>query len=156
MINISVHLTSTIQVVLNVKNLHLTITKFSPFLLTAAPSPAEKCKFSELGMEYERIPDDNITSDKDDGQNLAPKGRLGHPHGWCTLSNEPMGFLQISLSTIFFICAVATQGHFNGDNGFVKTFRLQLSTSENQWDFYRKKDDAEVSNARVCQEVQLN
>ena len=99
-------------------------------------------------MEYERIPDDNITSNKDDGQNLAHYGRVGHPRGWCTLGTD--GYLQISLTAIFFICAVATQGHFNSSNGFVETFRLQLSTSENQWDFYRNKDDAAVSTERVC------
>lgn len=125
-------------------------------LLTAAQSPSEKCSGNALGVEYERIPDDNMTSNKDDGQNPAPKGRLGHPSGWCTLSNEPVGYLQISLSTIFFICAVSTQGHFDSENyGFVETYRLQLSTSENLWDFYRNRDEAEVSNERICLHLQF-
>lgn len=140
------------QVVSPVKKILHINTKLSSHLssLAVVQSPGEQCTNNALGMEYERIHDDNITSNKDDGQNLAPYGRLGHPSGWCTLRIQP-GYLQISLSTIFFICAFAIQGHFNSDNGFVKKFRLELSTSENNWDFYRNKDDSEVSNGRVSQ-----
>ena len=120
--------------------------------LAVVQSPGEQCTTNALGMEYRRIHDDNITSNKVDGQNLAPYGRLGHSIGWCTQPAQPMeGYLQISLSTIFFMCAFATQGHFNSDKGFVKKFRLELSTSENHWDFYRNKDDGEVSNGMVWQ-----
>ena len=122
--------------------------------LVVVQSPDEQCTRNALGMEYERIPDDNITSNKVDGQNLAPYGRLGHSSGWCTQPTQPVeGYLQISLSTIFFICAFAIQGHFNSSIGFVETLRLELSTSEDHWDFYRNKDDAEVSNGMVCQHL---
>ena len=127
-------------------------TKLSSYMspLTAVQSPGEKCTTNALGMEYGRIPDENITSNKVDGQNLARYGRQGHSSGWCTSPDEPVeGYLQITLSTVFFICAFTTQGHFNSTIGFVETFRLELSTSENEWDFYRNKDDAKVSNGTI-------
>jgi len=119
---------------------------------TAVQSPGEECTTNALGMEYGRIPDENITSNIDDGHNLARHGRQGHSSGWCavTLPDQSVeGYLQITLSTIFFICAFTTQGHFNSSIGFVETYQLELSTSENEWDFYRNKDDAEVSNGRI-------
>lgn len=112
-------------------------------LLTAVKAPSEICRENALGMEYKLIPDENITSNKAQyGDNPAAYGRLGHPTGWCTDPSD-MGYLQITLNTIFFICTVATQGHFNG-SFIVETYKLQLSTSENQWDYYRDENDAEV------------
>ena len=121
------------------------VTKFSLdiFLLTAVQEPSENCSENALGMEYERIPDENITSSNTYSETPASHGRLGHPGGWCTVPPD-MGYLQITLNTIFYICAVATQGRFEGN--FVTTYQLQLSTSDNQWDFYRDDNTAEVSN----------
>ena len=95
-------------------------------------------------MEYKRIPDDNITAPNETEQYPASQGRLGYPGAWCG-HVDYLGYLQVALSTIFFICAVSTQGNFERQRGFVKTYKLELSTSENKWNYYKAEDGAEVS-----------
>lgn len=96
-------------------------------------------------MEDESIPDENITSSNNVSGYPASEGRLGHSGGWCADPSDK-GYLQITLNTIFYICAVATQGHSVTATAYVMTYKLQLSTSENQWDYYRDKNTAQVSN----------
>ena len=99
---------------------------------------SDKCSESALGMEYTFIPDSNITATSEPQSNyLAKNARLGHDGAWCSSPSPMNEFMEITLSTFYIICAVATQGNFNEGKGFVIEYRLQFYNSENQWEFYK-------------------
>ena len=100
-------------------------------------------------MENKRIPDSNISASSELSSSTSPAhhARLGHPSGWCSDPNiSDKHYLQVDLGKAYLICAIATQGHFNGSLGFVQEYQLQYSEDRIAWTFYRTPSGSEVCN----------
>ena len=103
------------------------------------------CRKMQLGMEYTQIPDSDISASSELPSSPAHHARLGYPGGWC--GDEGFFgtlYLQVDLTQAYLICAIATQGHFKDNKGFVKKYRLQYSEDRTAWTFYRPPSGSEV------------
>lgn len=113
-------------------------------------------------MEYTQIPDSDISASSELPSSPAHHARLGHPGGWCgDQDNSDPLYLQVDLTKAYIICAIATQGHFKVNMGFVEKYRLQYSEDRIAWTFYRPPSGSEVCyleyhNIRKYNEGQLN
>ena len=102
-------------------------------------------KKMRLGMEYTQIPDSDISASSELPTSPAHHARLGHPGGWCgDQDNSDPLYLQVDLTKAYIICAIATQGHFKVNMGFVEKYRLQYSEDRIAWTFYRPPSGSEV------------
>ena len=105
----------------------------------------KNCKNMHLGMEYTQIPDSDISASSELPSSPAHHARLGYPGGWCgDQDNSDPLYLQVDLTKAYIICAIATQGHFKVNMGFVEKYRLQYSEDRIAWTFYRPPSGSEV------------
>ena len=58
-------------------------------------------------------------------------GRLQGSNAWIPANNDNNAFLQINLGSLYFVCAVATQGNPNA-NDWTKTYKIKTSL-DNVW-----------------------
>ena len=74
------------------------------------------------------------------------KGRLNGDGAWSPGKfNDPDDYLQIDLGDVFFICAVATQGHGSRRNEWTTSYKLQLLRTE--WTIYKENSTEKVWEA---------
>lgn len=72
------------------------------------------------------------------------KARLAGEEAWCPQTKSSQEYLEISLSSLHSICAIATQG-FHEIGAFTTTYLLQLSTNGTRWEWYiQNNGDTEV------------
>lgn len=107
------------------------------------------CIDFDLGMESGAILDSQLTASSElNPSTLAKNGRLNAVwSSWCASTNDSNPYLQIDLQTLHIICAVSTQGNFQGDQ-WVESYTLQASTDGTIWTYYKNGGQVEV-NGRV-------
>jgi len=72
-------------------------------------------------------------------------GRLydGRGDGWCAATATAEDWLQVDFGKTVVVCAVATQGDWNG-NEWVTDFKLSYSSEGSFWNWYTDRNGAEV------------
>lgn len=95
------------------------------------------CSDSPIGMETGTVPDRNITASSYLDSNPPSAARLGSHVGWCPLNLSKV-FLQVDLGSAYYICAVATQGHFEQGFGSLARYAILLSFNGKNWTEYEQ------------------
>ena len=86
-------------------------------------------------MERGYIANSQIKSPKSQHGYRAPSGRLGHDSSWC-FKNPGRPFLEVNLDRLHTICAIATQGEYDGTD-YVAKYHLQFSQGGDNWESYQ-------------------
>ena len=95
------------------------------------------CLDSPIGLETGTVPDRNITASSYLDSNPPSAARLGSHVGWCPLNLSKV-FLQVDLGSAYYICAVATQGHFEQGFGRLARYAILLSLNGKNWTEYEQ------------------
>ena len=95
------------------------------------------CWEKAIGLETGVIPDKNITASSYIESSPPSAARLGSHVGWCPLTSTN-AFLQVDLGVAYYVCAVATQGHSEGNFSYVTHYAIQLSLNGTHWTEYEK------------------
>ena len=95
------------------------------------------CSDSPIGLETGTVPDRNITASSYLDSNPPSAARLGSHVGWCPLNLSKV-FLQVDLGSAYYICAVATQGHFEQGFGGLARYTILLSLNGKNWTEYEQ------------------
>ena len=95
------------------------------------------CSDSPIGLETGTVPDRNITASSYLDSNPPSAARLGSHVGWCPLNLSKV-FLQVDLGSAYYICAVATQGHFEQGFGRLARYAILLSLNGKNWTEYEQ------------------
>ena len=95
------------------------------------------CSDSPIGLETGTVPDRNITASSYLDSNPPLAARLGSHVGWCPLNLSKV-FLQVDLGSAYYICAVATQGHFEQGFGRLARYAILLSLNGKNWTEYEQ------------------
>ena len=83
-------------------------------------------------MERGYIENSQIEASQSQRGYRAYSGRLGHESSWCL---ENPGFLVVNLDLLHTICAIATQGEYDGTH-YVASYHLQFSQDGENWEGY--------------------
>ena len=95
------------------------------------------CSDSPIGLETGTVPDRDITASSYLDSNPPSAARLGSHVGWCPLNLSEV-FLQVDLGSAYYICAVATQGHFEQGFGRLARYAILLSLNGKNWTEYEQ------------------
>ena len=95
------------------------------------------CLEKATGLETGVIPDNNITASSYIESSPPSSARLGSHVGWCPL-NSINAFLQVDLGVAYYVCAVATQGHSDGNFSYVTHYAIKLSLNGTHWTEYEQ------------------
>ena len=108
------------------------------------------CIDFDLGMESGAILDSQLTASSElNASTPAKNGRLNAVwSSWCASTNDSNPYLQIDLQTLHIICAVSTQGNFQGDQ-WVESYTLQASTDGTIWTDYKGGGQVEVNGSFI-------
>lgn len=90
-------------------------------------------------MENKAIPDSAIQSGSGHTSfDTSPSdARLGSAGGWCGILNAEV-YLKVDLRFPHVICAIGTQGHSNGNEEYVETFKIELALKDFKWEYYKE------------------
>ena len=100
----------------------------------------EACQAQAIGVE-DRLPDKSFSASSSRLGDEPHKGRLNGDGAWSPNSYNDAEFLQIDLGDMFFICAVATQGHPRRDE-WTTSYKLHLLRTE--WIIYKDNSTEKV------------
>ena len=93
------------------------------------------CNNTALGFENGLFPEYNITASSSFLDKYPHKARLAGKEAWCPQTNLSQEYLDVALGSLHSICALATQG-LHEIGAFTTTYRLQLSTDRETWEWY--------------------
>lgn len=124
---------------------HIYVLYFLPFryvLLAMVCGP--------VGVEDpKRIPDKRITASTHFSRYYHPfygrlNGKRGSHHVWCSKNKHRTDYLQVDLSSVQVICAVATQGATDSSMR-VTSYKLKLSFDGSTYNFYMEDNAVKVN-----------
>ena len=98
-------------------------------------------------MENGAIPDGQLKASTEwDGNLNVPQGRLRSPRSWSTRYNDANQWYQVDVGSKYTkVTGTATQGR--GDHPqWVKKYKLQHSTDEVNFNYYREQGAVKVSH----------
>ena len=99
------------------------------------------CETQAIGVAN-RLPNTSFSASSRRLGDEPHKGRLNGDGAWSPdKDNDPDDYLQIDLGDVFFICAVATQGH-QGRDEWTTSYKLQLLRKE--WTIYKENNTEKV------------
>ena len=98
------------------------------------------CQTEDIGVA--RLPDKSFSASSSRLGDEPHKGRLNGDDAWSpSKNNDPDDYLQIDLGDVFFICAVAIQGHPRVGE-WTTSYKLHLLRTE--WIIYRENNTEKV------------
>ncbi|XP_068725970.1 receptor-type tyrosine-protein phosphatase S-like isoform X4 [Montipora capricornis] len=91
------------------------------------------------------IRDQRFSASSSLGSSFLPsKGRLNGASAWIPSStNNNNDYLQIDLGSVYFVCAVATQGNPSADD-WTKTYKIETSLDNVNWQMYQENNVVKI------------
>ena len=88
-----------------------------------------------VGFEYGIMYDSSLAASSSLHNNAPWFARLAGEKAWCPQTNSSDEYLEVTLTSLHSICALATQG-LHEIGAYTKTYRLQLSIDGLKWEWY--------------------
>ncbi|XP_068677363.1 uncharacterized protein [Montipora foliosa] len=104
------------------------------------------CRASPFGISNSAvIRDQRFSASSSLGRSFLPsKGRLNGANAWIPSStNNNNDYLQIDLGSVYFVCAVATQGNPSADD-WTKTYKIETSLDNVIWQMYQENNTVKI------------
>ena len=91
------------------------------------------------------IPDYRFSASSSRGGNEPSEGRLRGSKAWVpSTNNNADDYLQIDLGSVYFVCAVETQGN-PATNEWTKTYKIKISSDNVKWTNYQEGNVEKVA-----------
>ena len=113
------------------------------------------CRENAIGVSDSGVIKDHRFSALSFSNGFEPsKGRLNGGGAWRPSSNNSDDeYLQIDLGSVYFVCAVATQGNPNADE-WTKTYKIETSLDNVNWDMYQENNTVKVLMSSLIMYIQ--
>ncbi|XP_068677366.1 uncharacterized protein [Montipora foliosa] len=124
----------------------LTICEVEVYSMRQTSSGVGACRANPVGVSNSTvIHDQRFSASSSLGSSFLPsKGRLNGASAWIPSStNNSNDYLQIDLGSVYFVCAVATQGNPSADE-WTKTYKIETSLDNVIWQMYRENDIVKI------------
>ena len=103
------------------------------------------CGQVDVGVSWYILDNQLTASSELNASTPAKNGRLKFVAGssWCASTSESSAYLQVDLQIPHIICAVSTQGNFQGSQ-WVESYTLQSSIDGTTWTGYKENGQVKV------------
>ena len=107
------------------------------------------CSSSAVGVQNSlAVPDNRFTASTFYSNSYRPQqARLDGSFGWTSTGpGRDTSWLQIDLGDVNVICAVTTQGSGASHDEWTESYKLNLSLSNSDWEYYKEGGTDKVSS----------
>ncbi|XP_068677355.1 uncharacterized protein [Montipora foliosa] len=135
-----------VSVVVPGDNKILTICEVEVYSTPQTSNGVTACKANPVGISNSAvIRDQRFSASSSLGSSFLPsKGRLNGASAWIPSStNNNNDYLQIDLGSVYFVCAVATQGNPSADD-WTKTYKIETSLDNVNWQMYQENNVVKI------------
>ncbi|KAK3730566.1 hypothetical protein QZH41_009572, partial [Actinostola sp. cb2023] len=103
------------------------------------------------------IPNKQLTATSHLRSHDAKHGRLGNKKVWCAATNKlRTSRFQIDLGSSYYICSVAIQGQLEGQEYWVKSFKMAVSIDGRRWSFLRGTTGSDLFRRSGLNEAEIS
>ncbi|XP_068725982.1 uncharacterized protein [Montipora capricornis] len=135
-----------VSVVVPGDNKILTICEVEVYSTPQTSNGVTACRANPVGISNSAvIRNQRFSASSSLGSSFLPsKGRLNGASAWIPSStNNNNDYLQIDLGSVYFVCAVATQGNPSADD-WTKTYKIETSLDNVNWQMYQENNVVKV------------
>ncbi|XP_068677378.1 receptor-type tyrosine-protein phosphatase T-like isoform X4 [Montipora foliosa] len=126
----------------------LTICEVEVYSTPQTSNGVTACRANPVGISNSAvIHDQRFSASSSLGSSFHPsKGRLNGASAWIPSStNNNNDYLQIDLGSVYFVCAVATQGNPSEDAyDWTKTYKIETSLDNANWQMYQENNTVKI------------
>ncbi|XP_068725986.1 uncharacterized protein [Montipora capricornis] len=134
-----------VSVVVPGDNKILTICEVEVYSTPQTSNGVTACRANPVGISNSAVVrNQRFSASSSLGSFLPSKGRLNGASAWIPSStNNNNDYLQIDLGSVYFVCAVATQGNPSADD-WTKTYKVEASLDNANWQMYQENNIVKI------------
>ncbi|XP_068725968.1 receptor-type tyrosine-protein phosphatase S-like isoform X2 [Montipora capricornis] len=124
----------------------LTICEVEVYSTPQTSNGVTACRANPVGISNSTvICNHRFSASSSLGSSFLPsKGRFNGASAWIPSStNNNTDYLQIDLGSVYFVCAVATQGNPSADD-WTKTYKIETSLDNANWQMYQENNTVKI------------